>query len=205
MSLCHETYRRCASVALVLALVLIALPSMLNAQTAPPNAPSAQPDDSYPKAGVFVGYQWLNPGGNVPDQTPPPTGPLPTKLPSMSTGVGFNVSYNFTKNLALEANYGENWKTALRQCHHRRHWTEGHLARRGCGLFRAHAARIRAHQARRYPPQQQRHRSGFLAAAWISNSGSTSCSACLKPTSSGRTKAMLNRAAYRSRAAPSQL
>ena len=111
MSLCHETYRRCASVALVLALVLIALPSMVNAQTAAPNAPSAQPGDSFPKLEVFIGYQYLNPGGNVPDQTPPPTGPLPTKLPSMSDGVGFNVSYNFTKNMALEANYGENWKT----------------------------------------------------------------------------------------------
>ena len=29
----------------------------------------------------------------------------------MSDGVGSNVSYNFTKNLALEGNYGGNWKT----------------------------------------------------------------------------------------------
>ena len=72
MSIYHETYRRCASVALVLAVVLIALPSMLNAQTAPPNAPSVQSADNYPKVEVFVGYQWLNPGGNVPDQNSPP-------------------------------------------------------------------------------------------------------------------------------------
>ncbi len=49
MSICHTTYRRCASVALVLALVLLALPSMLNAQTAAPNAPTPQSDSSYPK------------------------------------------------------------------------------------------------------------------------------------------------------------
>ncbi|MGA2459644.1 MAG: hypothetical protein ABSF85_18935 [Terriglobales bacterium] len=107
MSLCHETYRRCASVALVLALVLIALPSVLNAQTAAPNAPSAQSGDLYPKAEVFLGYQWLNPGGNVPDTNSPPNA---IKLPSMIDGFGLGAAYNFDKNFALEATYGENWK-----------------------------------------------------------------------------------------------
>src|SRR5450759_1750217 len=101
MSLCQESYRRCASVALVLALVLIALPSLLNAQT-------AQSDDAIPKADLFVGYQWLNPGGNVPDQSTPP---LPFKLPSMAKGFGTSLAYNFTKNLALEGNYGVNWNS----------------------------------------------------------------------------------------------
>src|ERR1035437_9353605 len=108
MSLYHETYRRCAGVALVLALVLIALPSMLNAQTAAPNTPSVQSGDTYPKVEVFVGYQWLNPGGNVPDQSTPP---LAIKLPSMAKGFGTNLSYNFTKNLALEGNYGGDWNS----------------------------------------------------------------------------------------------
>ena len=98
MSLCHETYRRCASFALVLALVLIALPSLLNAQT-------AQSDDTVPKAELFIGYQWLNPGGNVPDQSTPPNA---IQLPSMARGFGTSLSYNFTKNLALEGNYGGN-------------------------------------------------------------------------------------------------
>jgi hypothetical protein len=111
MSLCQKTNRGCASVALVLALVLIALPSMLNAQTAAPNAPTVQSGDTFPKVELFLGYQWLNPGGSVPDQTPPPTGPLALQLPGEPGGFGVNVSYNFTKNLALEANYGENWKT----------------------------------------------------------------------------------------------
>ena len=101
MSLCQEAYRRCASVAIVLTLVVIALPSLLNAQS----------DDTVPKVELFVGYQWLNPGGNVPDQTPPPVGPLALKLPSMAKGFGTNVAYNFTKNLALEANYGGDWNS----------------------------------------------------------------------------------------------
>jgi hypothetical protein len=105
MSRCHETYRRCASVALVLALVLIALPSLLNAQTAP-KASSAQSDDAVPKAELFIGYQWLNPGGNIPDRSTPPNA---FKLPSIAKGFGTNLSYNFTKYLALEANYGGDW------------------------------------------------------------------------------------------------
>src|SRR3984893_5582126 len=103
MSRCHETYRRCASVALVLALVLIALASF--AQTAS-KASSAQSDDAVPKVEVFVGYQWWNPGGNLPDQNIPPNA---IKVPSVKAGFGANLSYNFTKYLALEGNYGGNW------------------------------------------------------------------------------------------------
>lgn len=109
MSLCHETYRRCASLALVLALVLIASPALLNAQTSPAPKATTQSSDDVPKAELFVGYQWLNPGGNIPDRTPPPTGPFAFKLPSMSHGLGTNLSYNFTRNLALEGNYGVDW------------------------------------------------------------------------------------------------
>jgi hypothetical protein len=83
------------------------LPSFLNAQTAPaPKAQSVQSDDAVPKAELFLGYQWLNPGGNIPDQSFPPN---PFKLPSISQGFGTNLSYNFTKNLALEGNYGGDW------------------------------------------------------------------------------------------------
>src|SRR5260370_7906363 len=104
MSPCHDTYRRCASFALVLALVLIASPSLLNAQTAPKTS-TVQSSDDFPKAELFVGYQWLNPGGNVPDHTPPPTGPLPFKLPSISQGFGTSLAYNFTRTPALQRNY----------------------------------------------------------------------------------------------------
>src|SRR5260370_1269279 len=89
MSLCHQTYRRCASIALVLALVLIALPALLNAQTAPKASPVQSSDDAVPKAELFVGYQWLNPGGNIPDQNTPPNA---FKLPSILQGFGANLS-----------------------------------------------------------------------------------------------------------------
>src|SRR5882762_241128 len=95
MSRCHEAYRRCASVALVLALVLIALPSFAQS-------------DAVPKVELFVGYQWLNPGGNIPDRSTPPNA---FKLPSIAQGFGTNLSYNFTKNLALEGNYGGDWNS----------------------------------------------------------------------------------------------
>jgi hypothetical protein len=109
MSLCQEISRKCAGVALVLTIVLVALPSLVNAQTAP--APKAAPvmssDDAVPKAEVFIGYQWLNPGGNIPDvSTSPPTA---FSLPSISQGFGSNLAWNFTKYLALEGNYGGDW------------------------------------------------------------------------------------------------
>jgi len=106
MSLCHEIYRRCASVALVLALVLIALPVLLNAQTAP-KASTFQSDQVVPKWEWFIGYQFLNPGGKVPDLSQTPA--VAVNTPGMSKGFGTNVVYNFTKNLGLEGNFGGNY------------------------------------------------------------------------------------------------
>jgi hypothetical protein len=104
MSLCHETYRRCASVALVLVIVLAALPALLNAQTTPPPAPMPKSSDDTPKAEFFIGYQWLNPGGNIPDQNG-----NAFSLPSISQGFGTSLAWNFTKYLAIEGNYGGDW------------------------------------------------------------------------------------------------
>ena len=95
MSLCHQAYRRIASFALVLTIVLVALSTLMNAQ-----------DETPPKAEWFIGYQWLNPGGSVPDENTPPNA---FKLPSIAPGVGTNVVYNFTKYLGLEGNYGVDW------------------------------------------------------------------------------------------------
>jgi hypothetical protein len=108
MSLGHETYRRCASVALFLVVILIALPCLLHAQTAPPaKSPTTMSGDSVPKLEWFIGYQWVNPGGNVPDiSTTPPTA---FNLPSMPKGLGTNLSYNFTSYMAIEGNYGGNF------------------------------------------------------------------------------------------------
>ncbi len=102
MSLCHPTYKRCA----IVAVVLIALPSFLTAQTAPTPKPAPMmSNDSFPSVELFIGYQWLNPGGNVPDTNSPPNA---VQLPSLSKGIGISAAYNFTKYLSLEGNYGGN-------------------------------------------------------------------------------------------------
>jgi len=98
MSLFQQTYRRCASVALVLAVVLMVSPALLNAQS----------DNTVPKVELFVGYQWWNPGGNIPNNSTPP---LAISGPSSPKGLGSNVSYNFTSMLSLEGNWGGNWES----------------------------------------------------------------------------------------------
>jgi hypothetical protein len=114
MSLGHETHRRCTSAALILILILIASAVLLNAQTAPASkAATVQSDDTVPKVEWFIGYQWVNPGGNIPDLSVSP--PVPIKAPSMSHGFGTNVAYNFTKYLSLEGNYGGNWSEHLNE------------------------------------------------------------------------------------------
>jgi hypothetical protein len=98
MSLCHKTYQRWAALAVVLAVVLVALPAVLWAQS----------DETVPKEQIFVGYQWLNPGGSIPNGNAPP---LAYKLPAMAPGFGLAFAYNFDKNLALEGDYGANWSS----------------------------------------------------------------------------------------------
>jgi hypothetical protein len=94
MSRCQLTWR-VASFALILAVVAIAVPSMM----------SAQADEKPPKAELFVGYQWLNPGGNIPDRSVPP---LAFKLPSIPQGAGASLAYNFTSHWSLEGDWGIN-------------------------------------------------------------------------------------------------
>ncbi len=113
MSLCYETSRKSLSVALALALVLIALPVLLTAQTAP-KATTAQSSDDFPKVDLFLGYQWLNPGGTVPVGSNPPFQPLPppvaTKLPSMSRGYAVTGTYNFDKWWGVSVDVGGNFQ-----------------------------------------------------------------------------------------------
>jgi outer membrane protein OmpA-like peptidoglycan-associated protein len=98
MSLSLPFYRRAASLAVALAIVVMALPAFLLAQ-----------EENPPKAELFVGYQWLNPGGNIPRGTDAFGNPLTFKLPSIPEGVGLSFAYNFTKNWALEGDYGGNY------------------------------------------------------------------------------------------------
>ncbi|HEX9112286.1 MAG TPA: hypothetical protein VF845_12465 [Terriglobales bacterium] len=102
MSLCQATYRKSACFALSLAVILLALPALTKAQ-----------DENPPKVDLFVGYQWLNPGGTVPVgsnppfQLPPP--PVATKLPSMPIGFGTTATYNFDKWWGLSLDVGGNF------------------------------------------------------------------------------------------------
>ena len=69
MSPCPPRYLQRASAALTLSM-LIGLSVLMSAQTEPAPAPkksaAMSAEDSYPKAELFVGYQWLNPGGDIP-------------------------------------------------------------------------------------------------------------------------------------------
>ena len=56
MSLCYQARKSLRCIAGFLLALTLASPLTLVAQ-----------DDTPPKVDLFVGYQWLNPGGNVPD------------------------------------------------------------------------------------------------------------------------------------------
>lgn len=94
MSLCSQTRRKSAALALVLAVVVVLMPSLLSAQ-----------DEAPPKVDLFVGYQWLNPGGTVPVFQ----SATPTKLSGIPNGFGGTVTYNFDKWWGLSADAGTNF------------------------------------------------------------------------------------------------
>jgi hypothetical protein len=64
-------------------------------------------DETPPKVDLFVGYQWLNPGGNLPI---PGTSPFQTTpAPTAPKGFGIAGAYNFTRAIAVEADFGGDW------------------------------------------------------------------------------------------------
>lgn len=65
--------------------------------------------DSNPAWDVFVGYQWLHPGGNVPTAFGDPSAPTPYQVPDMSRGFGATAAYNFDPHWAGEVDFGHNW------------------------------------------------------------------------------------------------
>jgi hypothetical protein len=65
-------------------------------------------EDAAPKWDVFVGYQWLHPGITVPSPFQPATAPIGVKMGDIPEGGGAAVTYNFSRFLGLEADYGAN-------------------------------------------------------------------------------------------------
>ncbi|HXM61106.1 MAG TPA: hypothetical protein VN950_09620 [Terriglobales bacterium] len=66
-------------------------------------------DVETPKDEIFVGYQWLHPGGTVPTPFGNFNAPTGMKLPDMPAGFGAAYTYNFQKHFGLEGDFGHNW------------------------------------------------------------------------------------------------
>jgi hypothetical protein len=62
--------------------------------------------DDFPKAELFLGYQWLNPGGNIPDQRYPAER---FQAALNRAGLWHQRFLQLHQVLALEGNYGGDW------------------------------------------------------------------------------------------------
>ena len=67
--------------------------------------------DSTPKYDFFAGYQYLFPGGTVPQGGGDPSNPTYFKLPGMAKGAGTAFTYNFDSHWGAEADFGYNRDT----------------------------------------------------------------------------------------------
>jgi len=70
---------------------------------------AAAQEQTPPKWDLFAGYQWLNPGGQVPAPFQSSTSPVSESLPGMGKGFGGALAYNFNRVFALETDLGHNW------------------------------------------------------------------------------------------------
>ena len=73
------------------------------------SSPAFAQSDSTPKWDLFLGYQWLHPGGSVPTPLGNPAAPTPFKIPDMSAGFGTALTYNFDRYWGGEFDFGHNW------------------------------------------------------------------------------------------------
>ena len=71
--------------------------------------PAFAQSDSNPKYDLFVGYQWLHPGGTVPAAFGDFNNPTPFQVPDMSAGFGSAFTYNFDAHWGAEFDFGHNW------------------------------------------------------------------------------------------------
>jgi len=97
MSLCSRISRGRVAVGLFIALAVTLIAS-----------PAVAQSDANPKWDIFMGYQWLHPGGNVPTPGGDPTAATPFQVPDMPKGGGAAVTYNFDRHWGAEFDWGTN-------------------------------------------------------------------------------------------------
>jgi outer membrane protein OmpA-like peptidoglycan-associated protein len=73
------------------------------------SSPVFAQSDNNPKWDLFVGYQWLHPGGTVPQPFGNFYSPGSYKIPDMSAGFGSALTYNFDPHWGVEFDLGHNW------------------------------------------------------------------------------------------------
>jgi OmpA family len=73
------------------------------------SSPALAQSDSYPKWDLFVGYQWLHPGGWTPTPFGNYNSPTPLRIQDMAAGFGGAFAYNLDSHFALEFDGGHNW------------------------------------------------------------------------------------------------
>lgn len=73
------------------------------------SSPALAQSDLNPKWDLFVGYQWLHPGGTVPAPFGDPNNPTPFKIPDMAKGFGSAFTYNIDAHWGVEFDLGHNW------------------------------------------------------------------------------------------------
>lgn len=93
---CVEKVRLIAGVIVLLAVAFASRPGF--AQT-----------DSNPKWDLFVGYQWLHPGGWTPAPFGDPNNPTLYRVPDMAPGFGAALTYNLDPHWGAEFDFGHNW------------------------------------------------------------------------------------------------
>jgi OmpA family/PKD domain len=76
------------------------------------SSPVHAQSDSNPKWDVFLGYQWLHPGGTVPAPLGDPNNPAPFDIRDMAPGFGGAFTYNFDPHWGLEFDGGHNWSNS---------------------------------------------------------------------------------------------
>lgn len=72
------------------------------------SATAVAQEDAVPKVDLFVGYQWLHPGITVPVPFQPFNAPIGVNMGDIPQGAGASLTYNFSRFLGLEADYGGN-------------------------------------------------------------------------------------------------